>query len=947
MAPEPLGGSMSILWLDIETRSKCDLLKRGVYNYAEHPSTEVLCICYALDDGEIQTWRRGEPLPLELVRHKGQVRAHNAAFEWLLLFNVLGLEFKPTQWFCTATQARANCLPGSLEDVGRALGASMRKDHRGSQLIRALCIPQADGTFNEDPALMEELEQYCAQDVRAMRAISKAMRELTADERRDWYVNECINERGILVDVELCKAAMSYATDEADDITRIVREVTGGALTSVRSPKMREWVHERVGPQAKKMMIQHKDGEAKVSIDKATRANLLILAEENSDEVPPDVADVIQCADDIWASSVAKFARLKELACHDDRVRGAFVFAGGVATGRASSYGAQVHNFTRRCVKEPQRVRDAMVGGLDIVPHYGRRVTDVLKGMLRPSIYAKPGYALVVADWAAIEARANPWLSNDLHAEEVLDVFRAGRDIYVREAAGIFRSDEGSITPDQRQIGKVAILSCFGPYTQVLTNNGYKAIVAVSKTDLLWDGEEWVSHQGLIFQGQKKTINLLGVEVTPEHLIKTGEIWLQAQQLDTSESMRSLALETGSANLPLWALKGTEKAPATLTSLEFNVRVGLRRIWCMNTTCVKDVVRDAIHALKKLPVIGERNILVTPQFALTMQIDGGCWGAYPHVLTDAITRMTKAISIMAAEVLRFTTSGAKVRQNFLTTSLRWKVGISHNLNLTVLTLTKAMSQAILGSLRALKTWLTDDKYRPCNNTSKNLKPVYDILNSGPRNRFTIKTNRGHLIVHNCGYAGGVGAFAAMGRAYGVVLPEEDAKRTVNAWRRANSWAVRYWSALENAYLLAMRHKGREFTAGRVTYLFDGVHLWYALPSGRVLCYPFARLEEDGVSYLKAAWKPAADAKEWPRARLWRGLACENVCQATANDLLRHSLRQCPDAVLHVHDEIVLEVPEASAEAAAAELVRVMCTPPAWAAGLPLKTEVKVMTRYGK
>lgn len=649
---------MSILWLDIETRSKCDLLKRGVYNYAEHPSTEVLCICYALDDGDVKTWRRGEPLPLELVRHKGQVRAHNAAFEWLLLLHVLGIEYEPTQWFCTATQARANCLPGSLEDVGRALGASMRKDHRGSQLIRALCIPQADGTFNEDPALMEELEQYCAQDVRAMRAISKAMRELTADERRDWYVNECINERGILVDVELCKAAMSYATDEADDITRIVREVTGGALTSVRSPKMREWVHERVGPQAKKMMIQHKDGEAKVSIDKATRANLLILAEENSDEVPPDVADVIQCADDIWASSVAKFARLKELACHDDRVRGAFVFAGGVATGRASSYGAQVHNFTRRCVKEPQRVRDAMVGGLDIVPHYGRRVTDVLKGMLRPSIYAKPGYALVVADWAAIEARANPWLSNDLHAEEVLDVFRAGRDIYVREAAGIFRSDEASITPDQRQIGKVAILSC-------------------------------------------------------------------------------------------------------------------------------------------------------------------------------------------------------------------------------------------------------------------------------------------------GYAGGVGAFAAMGRAYGVVLPEEDAKRTVNAWRRANSWAVRYWSALENAYLLAMRHKGREFTAGRVTYLFDGVHLWYVLPSRRVLCYPFARLEEDGVSYLKAAWKPAADAKEWPRARLWRGLACENVCQATANDLLRHSLRQCPDAVLHVHDEIVLEVPEASAEAAAAELVRVMCTPPAWAAGLPLKAEVKVMTRYGK
>jgi hypothetical protein len=82
-------------------------------------------------------------------------------------------------------------------------------------------------------------------------------------------------------------------------------------------------------------------------------------------------------------------------------------------------------------------------------------------------------------------------------------------------------------------------------------------------------------------------------------------------------------------------------------------------------------------------------------------------------------------------------------------------------------------------------------------------------------------------------------------------------------------------------------------------MFDGQHLWYALPSGRVLCYPFAKLEPDGVTYAKAAWKPAADAKEWPRARLWKGLACENITQATANDLLRHSLRQLDDVVLHV------------------------------------------------
>ena len=202
----------------------------------------------------------------------------------------------------------------------------------------------------------------------------------------------------------------------------------------------------------------------------------------------------------------------------------------------------------------------------------------------------------------------------------------------------------------------------------------------------------------------------------------------------------------------------------------------------------------------------------------------------------------------------------------------------------------------------------------------------------------------------CGFAGGIGAFAAMGRIYNVVLSESESRKMVDGWRRANPWAQTYWDGLERAYSAAMRNPGKEFSAGRVTYLYDKQHLWYALPSGRVLCYPFARFDEEGnITYAKASWKPAADAKEWPRARLWRGLACENITQAVANDLLRHSLDRLDeeglDVVLHVHDEIVLET--ADPEAAAARLLEIMTTPPAWAYGLPLNAEVATMTRYGK
>jgi DNA polymerase len=118
-----------------------------------------------------------------------------------------------------------------------------------------------------------------------------------------------------------------------------------------------------------------------------------------------------------------------------------------------------------------------------------------------------------------------------------------------------------------------------------------------------------------------------------------------------------------------------------------------------------------------------------------------------------------------------------------------------------------------------------------------------------------------------------------------------------------------------------------------------------------LCYPYARLESEGISYAKAAWKPAADATEWPRARLWKGLACENITQAVANDLLRWSCRQLDvegfEIILTVHDEIVLECATDAVAFTTQRLKEIMCTPPAWAAGIPLDIECSVMERYGK
>ena len=633
-----------MIWLDFETRSACDLTVAGVYNYAQDASTEVICMSYAFDDEDVTTWLPGQPFP-EIGNHR--IMAHNAAFERLIFWYVLQQNIPLEQFYCTATQARANCLPGSLEDVGRAVSSVMKKDRRGAQLIRLMCIPP----FRTDPDLMAEMVSYCEMDVKAMREISKAMRPLSDDELADYHVNERINDRGVLVDVALCKAAVSYAEVERVEIEQMVSDITKGIVTSVRSPTMRKWVQDRLGPEALKLMWT---GE-KYSIDKSVRANLLAM--DNNEEVPCDVQDVIQCADDLWSSSVAKFTRLANLADEEDcRVRGAFVFAGGSATGRASSYGAQVHNFPRKCAGDPEAVRQAAVRGHALVPAFGARVADVLKGMLRPALIPAPGNVFVVSDWSAIEGRVHPWLSTV--GESKLDVFRSGRDPYKVNAQALFHVGYDDVTGEQRQVGKV----------------------------------------------------------------------------------QELAL---------------------------------------------------------------------------------------------------------------------------------------------------------------------------------------------------------------GFLGGAGSFDTFGRVYGVRMTDSDVRQAIRVWRAANQWAMAHGQALEDAYMCAMRNPMREMKAGRTNYVFDGEHLWYMLPSGRVLRYPFAKLDGDGVSYLKAAWKPAADAKEWPRARLWRGLACENITQATANDLLRDVLRRLPDVVLHVHDEVVVECPEADAEQVAARVKLEMCTAPSWAEGLPLDATVKIMTRYGK
>lgn len=178
---------------------------------------------------------------------------------------------------------------------------------------------------------------------------------------------------------------------------------------------------------------------------------------------------------------------------------------------------------------------------------------------LRKAVQAPEGMALVACDSSQIEARILAYVANET---ELVDAFRRGADPYADLAEKIFqipseKIHKGAKSGDKklkayRNVGKTGILSCLAGDTEVLTNNGWKPIVTVSKDDKLWDGVQWVAHQGLVCNGEKNTIDVDGVRMTPDHMVLSGSSWEQASVCVQTRLYLNRALRTGAASLEIW-----------------------------------------------------------------------------------------------------------------------------------------------------------------------------------------------------------------------------------------------------------------------------------------------------------------------------------------------------------------------------------------------------------
>jgi len=550
---------------------------------------------------------------------------------------------------------------------------------------------------------------------------------------------------------------------------------------------------------------------------------------------------------------------------------------------------------------------------------------------LKKSIIAPEGYTIIDADSAQIEARVLAWLAGQ---DDLVTAFAEGKDVYKKMASAIYGKPEFEISKDERFVGKTTILGCIGAGSMVLCDSGWKPIERVTLNDKLWDGEEWVCHRGLQNSGIKETLSLCGMWLTPDHKVWSGTQWLEAQSLVQDVSTLSQALGTAAENLPLQATFADEGE--ALLRLSSNVTADpTSTAW---TTIISKISKvRAVRFVPKLLQTKNGIGFIRTQWPTTeTEPDFSIDWLLP--LQDVITRAPLGTKTMGAEASPYTKDGAKIAPSFSNTCKRLLDGITKSWNSTGLTTIKDTNPTTYDSQPEAKTCGTNDELQPLRRKLQ----TYDLAYAGPRNRYTVLTAQGPMIVHNCGYGMGAVKFQAQLKTMGVEVDADEAKRIVDIYRRTNDAVVRLWRQAQNA--LVNMSRGDHAPLGRAGVLeVIPSETAIRLPSGLLMRYDDLKFDqtEKGVEFHYKTRKG--------RTRIYGGKVIENACQAIARCIIAEQMLKIGKrykVVLTVHDAIAVCVPDAEVVPATQYVEECMRWVPEWATGLPVNCESGSGKSYG-
>lgn len=785
-----------VMGVDIETYSSVDLTEAGVYAYVEAPDFDILLISYIFDDwGEddvktIDCFDADPDMMAEfceaLLDPQIVKTAFNANFERTCLAKWLQKPMPPEEWRCTMVKALTLGLPGNLAGAGEALGLPPEKlkDPQGKALIQFFSKPCKPTRTNgqrtrnlpqHDPAKWQLYKGYNRQDVVTEQEILRKLSiyKTPESEQELWALDQHMNDNGVALDIPMVEKIVEYDTRRRQELQEEAQELTG--LKNPNSlAQLKRWLAEQ--------------GVEMTSVTKDTIAEAL-----RDPELPDVVRRVLEIRTALGKTSVAKYSTMLVAHCQDHRLRGILQFYGANRSGRWAGRLVQTHNLAKNTLPDLALARElAAEGNFETMGTLFGETAFVFSELIRTAFIPSEGCRFVVSDFSAIEARVLAWIAGE---EWTLEAFRQGKDIYCETASMMYHVpvEKHGANSHLRQKGKVAVLACIAEGSLVLTDQGLVPIEDVTTGHRVWDGVEWVKHEGVVFKGEKEVINYGGLEATADHIV--------------------------------WADIGGQAGP---------VQFGLA---AASGSCL---------------------------------IQSGAGGEPIRVGEDHIT---------GTEIL------------------------------------EGLGNAIRAERKQKKT--------------------FDILNAGPRHRFTVSG----VLVHNCGYQGGVGAMKRMDK--GGTIPEDELQSVVDQWRGANPNVVKLWRNCELAARTVIEEHRTIRLKNGIAFGYINGNLFIKLPSGRKLCYWNTRLmmdPRDGREHI-VYMGVNQETKQWGETETYGGKLVENITQAIARDCLAISMQRVAalgyNIVMHVHDEMIVDVPVEDTDALA-RINACMAEPIPWAPGLPLR-----------
>ena len=453
---------MTVLSIDIETYSDVDLNANGVYKYVDSDNFRILLFAYAFDDEDVKCidLEQGGGLPEKVVQallNPDIIKtAFNAQFERVCLNKYL--EAKTQNWDCTMIRAWSLGITGGLANVGQVVGLSEDKQKMdiGKKLIKIFCNPKPIKKDKNQLAMFAETErvlpsdmpekwktfkEYNIRDVEVERDIRKKLdRFETIEAEKELYaLDQKINDRGVLIDLDMAENAISIDVEQTERLTRIYQEVTGlenpNSLTDIK-----KYIRTKTSKEVKSI----------------TKNNLDKLQEEFRNY--PDIVTALEVRQALSKTSISKYKKMIESACRDSRVRGTLQFY-GAGTGRWAGRLIQVQNLPQNHISDLDTARNVVkYGDLELLEITYDNPSDILSQCIRPTIIPSPGKKFIVSDFSAIEARVIAWFAGEKWR---LDVFNSHGKIYEASASQMFHVPIEEITKgsELRQKGKVAELA--------------------------------------------------------------------------------------------------------------------------------------------------------------------------------------------------------------------------------------------------------------------------------------------------------------------------------------------------------------------------------------------------------------------------------------------------------------------------------------------------------